>query len=165
VIHFVTYAILNTPINCVWQDLLEGWFPSSTPAAAEKPVKGQSEKPVVKKQGLNVTNTLAKFALDQSIGALINIPLFIGIMGMLKGQSVDQIINTVQEVRLLLLHHVVNTNLTIVSQDFMDIYISGAKLWPAVSLVSFVAIPANRRVIFGSAAGVVWNIYLSFKAR
>jgi hypothetical protein len=64
----------------------------------EKSTKEQSEKPVAKKQGLNVTNTLAKFALDQTIGALINIPLFIGVMGMLKGQSVDQIVNTVQKV-------------------------------------------------------------------
>jgi protein Mpv17 len=55
--------------------------------------------------------------------------------------------------------------LTEAIQDFMDIYISGAKLWPAVSLVSFAAIPANRRVIFGTIAGVVWNIILSFKAR
>jgi protein Mpv17 len=106
--HFVTYAILNTPINCVWQDLLEAWFPSSTATPAEKPVKGQSEKPPAK-QGLNVTNTLAKFALDQSIGALINIPLFIGIMGMLKAQSVDQIVNTVREVWSRLAYLVVNT--------------------------------------------------------
>jgi protein Mpv17 len=97
-LHFVTYAIINTPINCVWQDQLEAWFPSSTPAVVEKPTKESSEKPVAKKQGLNITNTLAKFILDQSVGALINIPLFIGVMGMLKGQNVDQIVNTVQEV-------------------------------------------------------------------
>jgi protein Mpv17 len=51
------------------------------------------------------------------------------------------------------------------AQDFLDIYTSGVKLWPAVSLVSFVAIPADRRVIFGTLAGVVWNIILSFKIR
>lgn len=49
-------------------------------------------------------------------------------------------------------------------QDFVDIYLSGMKLWPAVSLISFTAIPANRRVIFGSLAGVAWNIYLSLKS-
>jgi hypothetical protein len=79
--------------------MLEGWFPSSKAASAETPVKGEKQS-VTKKQGLDVTNTLAKFALDQTIGALINIPMFIGIMGMLKGESIDQIVNTVQHVRL-----------------------------------------------------------------
>jgi hypothetical protein len=82
-------------VNIVWQDLLESWFPSSQPVAEK--VKGD-EKAVEKKSGLSITNTLAKFALDQTVGALINIPLFIGIMGMLKGQSVDQIVETVQKV-------------------------------------------------------------------
>ncbi|KAF2434833.1 hypothetical protein EJ08DRAFT_431787 [Tothia fuscella] len=145
ILQFVTYTILNTPINIVWQDLLESWFPSSQPAAE---IAKSNEKPTVaaKKQGLSIQNTLAKFALDQSLGALINIPLFIGIMGMLKGQGVDQIVNTVKA-------------------DFWDIYTSGAKLWPAVSLISFAAIPPNKRVIFGSIAGVVWNVYLSLKSR
>jgi len=88
----VTYSILNTPINYIWQDKLEEWFPSSKPAPVAK------EKTVEKRQALDVQNTLTKFALDQTVGAGINIPLFIGIMGMLKGQSLDQIVATVQRV-------------------------------------------------------------------
>jgi len=140
IIQFIIYSILNTPINCVWQNKLEEWFPSS------KPVPVVKEKGVEKPAGLDIQNTLIKFALDQTVGAGVNIPLFIGIMGLLKGHSVHQIVGTVQ-------------------RDFMEIYISGAKLWPLVSLVSFAALPAHRRVIFGSLAGVVWNIYLSLMAK
>jgi hypothetical protein len=47
----------------------------------------------------------------------------------------------------------------------LDIYFSGMKLWPAVSLINFTLIPPERRIIFGSIAGVIWNIYLSLMAR
>lgn len=46
-------------------------------------------------------NTLVKFVLDQTLGAAVNIPLFIGIIGMVKGQSVDTITNNVKTVSIL----------------------------------------------------------------
>jgi len=146
ILQFVTYSILNTPINCVWQDWLESAFPSTVPAAVEVPNTKEKTTSVEKKQVLSVKNTLIKFVMDQTIGAAFNIPLFIGIIGMVKGQSVDKI------------NHSIKT-------DFIDMYLSGMKLWPAVSIISFAAVPAQHRVIFGSLAGVAWNIYLSLKAR
>jgi len=149
ILHFVTYAILNTPINCLWQDWLESTFPSNKPAAVETPTdpKGHDKTTTVeKKQVLDVKNTIIKFVMDQTVGAAFNIPLFIGIIGMVKGQSVDRIVSTVQ-------------------RDFWEVYFSGMKLWPAVSIISFAAIPPERRVIFGSLAGVAWNIYLSLMAQ
>lgn len=146
VLQFVTYSILNTPINCLWQDWLESAFPSTKPAAVEVPKPDSKTREVEQKQVLDVKNTLIKFFMDQTIGASFNIPLFIGIIGMLKGQSLDMIVHAVK-------------------RDFVEVYLSGMKLWPAVSIISFAAIPAERRVIFGSLAGVAWNIYLSLMAR
>lgn len=98
VIQFVTYSVINTPINVFWQNQLEAWFPSNKAARVEA-IKENEKSPVQKKGGLDIKNTLIKFGLDQSIGAGINIPLFIGIMGALKGQSMDMIVNLVKEVR------------------------------------------------------------------
>jgi len=150
ILQFVTYAILNTPINCVWQDWLESMFPSTKSVTVEKPTDtkegNNNVTRVEKEQVLDVKNTIVKFLADQTIGAAFNIPLFIAIIGMLKGQNMDQIVNTVHG-------------------EIWDIYLSGLKLWPAVSLLSYTFIPAGQRVIFGSLAGVVWNIYLSLKAQ
>lgn len=37
----------------------------------------------------------------------------------------------------------------------------GYKFWPAISLISFVWVPVDKRVVFGCSVGVVWGIYLS----
>lgn len=37
---------------------------------------------------------------------------------------------------------------------------AGLKLWPAVSIISFTMIPAERRVVFGSLVALGWNIFL-----
>jgi protein Mpv17 len=160
----VTYSILNTPINCYWQDFLEASFPSNVPANIEVPNKQEKTTTLETKQVLSIKNTLIKFFMDQTIGAAFNIPLFIGIIGMVKGQSVETITNNIKAVsrrdEIRLIWHANG-----LCQDFLDVYLSGMKLWPAVSLISFTVIPADRRVIFGSLAGVAWNIYLSLKAR
>jgi len=149
VAQFVFYTIVNVPINYAWQDRLEAAFPSSKTAtfteSAEKS-DNRVKKGTETKKTLNVTNTIIKFVCDQTIGAGFNIPLFLISIGLAKGQTLDQIIDTVRK-------------------EALSIYLAGAKLWPAVSLISFIAIPVHRRVIFGSIAGVIWNIYLSLKAR
>lgn len=40
----------------------------------------------------------------------------------------------------------------------------GYKFWPAISLISFLWIPVDKRVVFGASVGVVWGIYLSLAA-
>jgi protein Mpv17 len=142
---FVIYTLVNVPINIAWQNAIEAAFPGSRPAAPavkdgekkKKPVAAQPDPPVVR-------NTIIKFLLDQTVGAAFNIPLFLVTIGLLQGQNVAQVVRTVQN-------------------DGWDIYKAGLKLWPAVSLTMFAAVPAEHRVIFGSLAGVGWNIYLSLK--
>jgi len=40
----------------------------------------------------------------------------------------------------------------------------GYKFWPAISLISFVWVPVDKRVVFGCSVGVAWGIYLSLMA-
>jgi protein Mpv17 len=105
---------------------------------------------------------LIKFGLDQTVGAAFNIPLFLATMEVLKLQGLRNISSVIQKVYSSERGYI-NFILTIF-QDAWSIYLAGLKLWPAVSIVSFAAIPVEQRVIFGSIAGVIWNVYLSFKA-
>lgn len=57
-----------------------------------------------------------------------------------------------------------NTGLTSHSQETFPVIISGYKLWPMVSFLSFTFVPVDRRVVFFSAFGLGWNIYMSLVA-
>jgi protein Mpv17 len=99
ILQFVTYSILNTPINCWWQDLIEASFPSNVRRDVKVQNKTDEKATALKtEQVFSVKNTIIKFFLDQTIGAAVNIPLFIGIIGMVKGQSLDTITNNVKAV-------------------------------------------------------------------
>lgn len=54
--------------------------------------------------------------------------------------------------------------LIVIVQDSYEIWTSGLLVWPAVSLISFIAVPAEKRVLFGSMVGVAWGVYLSLLA-
>ena len=47
-------------------------------------------------ESLDKKNTLVKFVLDQTVGAAFNIPLYFAILGTLKGQSAEYIINAIK---------------------------------------------------------------------
>jgi len=42
--------------------------------------------------------------------------------------------------------------------------IARLKYRPVVSTLMYIAVPVDRRVVFGSACGVIWGIYLSLYA-
>jgi hypothetical protein len=161
IVQFVIYSILNTPINVAWQGWLESNFPSTKPV-----IKTPKEKaePAKQEEVLDLKNTILKFLLDQTVGAAFNIPLYFIILGTLKGQSVDHILTAVKRVSSIPVPPSIAL-LMAFKQDSLNIYFSGMKLWPPVSLISFVFVPAEQRVIFGSIAGVIWNIYLSLMAQ
>jgi hypothetical protein len=89
------------PINVFWQNWLEATFPGSKPAPAAAQAKGEKKKPSEQKTVRDVKNIVIKFLMDQTVGAAINIPLFLGTIGAVKGQSVDYIVNTIREVSSL----------------------------------------------------------------
>lgn len=97
---------------------------------------------------LSKTNVLIKFLLDQTIGAVFNTILFLAFMGYANASPTgkqgpwDAV---EREVRA----------------KFWPILMDGAKLWPFFSLISFLFIPVDKRVVAGCLVGVGWNIYLS----
>ena len=78
--------------------MLEATFPGSKPAPVTEPSEKKAKKTSNEKTTVDVRNTLIKFACDQTIGAVINIPLFIATIGATKGQGLEQILTTIQRV-------------------------------------------------------------------
>jgi len=85
------------PINVLWQDWLESTFPGNKTV----PVKdGKDEKGAPKtKTVLDVKNTLIKFAMDQTVGASFNIPIFLSTIGATKGLPWEAIVENIRKVR------------------------------------------------------------------
>ncbi|PYH45372.1 uncharacterized protein BP01DRAFT_356875 [Aspergillus saccharolyticus JOP 1030-1] len=95
--------------------------------------------------GNGVRNFLAKFLLDQTVGSVMNIVLFVVLINWLKGVSLSGCWGLVLE-------------------DFRPIMMARLKYRPLVSVLMYTVVPADRRVVFGSACGVIWGVYLSLYA-
>ena len=50
--------------------------------------------------------------------------------------------------------------LLVYGQDFMPLMLAGFKIWPFVSLINFMAIPVENRLLVSNLFGVVWAVYL-----
>ncbi|OCL12349.1 hypothetical protein AOQ84DRAFT_386190 [Glonium stellatum] len=136
---FAFCTVLNTPLNCLWQQYLEETFPSQKPAPAS------SKKPVEAQRSLDASNVFKKLLLDQTLGAAVNTVLYITVMAGMNGASANEIIQAVRE-------------------GFWPLTLDGYKLWPLFSLVSFLWIPVDKRVLASCAVGMGWGIYLSLLA-
>ncbi|GKZ19262.1 hypothetical protein AbraCBS73388_003592 [Aspergillus brasiliensis] len=86
-----------------------------------------------------------KFLLDQTVGSVMNIVLFIVLINLLKGVGWGDVWG-------------------LVCEDFKPIMIARLKYRPVVSLLMYTVVPVDRRVVFGSACGVIWGVYLSLYA-
>ena len=86
---------------------------------------------------LNFRNTITKFALDQTIGAAVNTILFIGGIALLRGKPFDEVVKQCQD-------------------QFWPLMYAGQKLWPGVSLTSFLLVPVEYRTTFGGIIGLFW---------
>jgi len=100
---FTTCAFIVSPLGYLWLESLESWFPGTvTPENnSGKAKKGGRGDPEAQKPRLNVTNTVAKVIIDQTIGGAWNTVLFIMTMGMLQGLNYDVIQNEIQQVRIV----------------------------------------------------------------
>ncbi|KAJ5882385.1 uncharacterized protein N7529_001057 [Penicillium soppii] len=139
--HFTTCAFITSPLGYLWLGSLEAWFPGRG-ESKKKNAMGEKKHDEQSQPALNVTNTLAKIVIDQSVGGAWNTALFIVTMGMLRGLSYDTIVEQIET-------------------DFWPIMLAGFKLWPLVSILNFTVVPADRRMLVGSLFGVVWAVYLS----
>ncbi|KAF2810354.1 uncharacterized protein BDZ99DRAFT_462934 [Mytilinidion resinicola] len=148
ILKFALYTFLNTPPNCLWQAYLEDTFPTQPlapppPKATEKP-----PPPPPKTQPISLANVAKKLALDQTVSAAVNTVLFLAFMGYLNASGEAAVESASAEVR----------------NKFWPLLLDGYKLWPLFSVVSFMWIPVEKRVVVGSLVGVLWGIYLSLLA-
>ncbi|KAA8900484.1 hypothetical protein FN846DRAFT_141989 [Sphaerosporella brunnea] len=134
--HFVLFALIATPPNFLWQQQMEAWFPSQVPV-----VDAKSEKTDMK---FSKSNTVKKFLTDQLLGGPVNTVLFLAAMGYFRGLTGGALLVYIQE-------------------EFWPLTLAGLKLWPTVSLISFSAVPAERRIVFGSLVALGWNVYLGLR--
>ncbi|KAJ5608741.1 hypothetical protein N7528_009308 [Penicillium herquei] len=180
-VQFVTYGILIVPINFYWQRALEARYPgfpsraeianvfrcssrscslksffsfsfirslfSSSSSDDTLPSHREKDKekwaPRARKSGLH--SFVMKFIFDQTLAGVMNIVLFVVLINFLKGEGLQRL----WELVLL---------------DFRPIMIARLKYRPIVSTLMYTVIPVDRRVVFGSACGVIWGIYLSLYA-
>ena len=96
--HYVSvllYSVLATPLNFLWQQLLEQYFPGYTLKKVEVDDGG---KGVEVEKRLDVRNTVIKVILDQTVGAVLNVTGYIGVTRLLRGVPVGMCLDAVKEV-------------------------------------------------------------------
>jgi hypothetical protein len=143
---FAVFSVISNPPNILWQTFLEDHFPTKVPSSAQKT---GDEKPASPNQtATSTTNILIKFLLDQTIGAVVNTMLFLAYMAY---------VNASQQGKANAWDAVYKE----CSQKTWPMMKDGYKFWPAISLISFVWVPVDKRVVFGCSVGVLWGIYLS----
>jgi hypothetical protein len=97
---------------------------------------------------MSKTNVLIKFLLDQTFGAAVNTLMFLVFMSYTNASP------TAKEGQW-------NAVARDVQNKFYPMMKDGYKFWPGVSLISFLWIPVDKRIVFGCSVGVIWGIYLS----
>lgn len=171
------------------QEFLENTWPayhaSPTPEAVasasrgdEKALEKEAEEGRLVEPKLNITNTLIKTVLDQTISAAFNTVVFslfihgvqqamprpLGTPLSTPDQSVNYLLALAKgDVRTSPIDWESVKGKT--AADFWPMVFAGWKLWPFVSLVNFAFIKTvTGRNLVGSLAGVAWGIYLSLAA-
>ena len=95
ILALVTFSLLSTPPNYLWQQQVEKLLPAYTTRKIEVDAGGRG---VTVEKKLNVSNTIMKFAFDQTVLALINVTLFIGGVRLLQGVPLNECLRAVKEV-------------------------------------------------------------------
>ncbi|KAJ5339327.1 hypothetical protein N7541_011277 [Penicillium brevicompactum] len=175
---FLIYGIIIVPPNFYWQRALEARYPGfpsraefkdafsarrlkslfsprawlslfsskhddSLPSHDKEKEKHARWTPRAQTSGLRCF--LMKFFFDQTLASITNIVLFVAIINLLKGENLSK-------------------TWELVVLDFKPIMSARLKYRPIVSALMYTVIPVDRRVVFGSACGVIWGVYLSLYA-
>ncbi|KAF1963145.1 hypothetical protein CC80DRAFT_487542 [Byssothecium circinans] len=152
ILKFIVFSIVSNPPNIVWQSFIEDLFPTNVPASLPPPSEKTESKSKPSATRMSKRNILIKFILDQTVGAVFNTLMFLVFMGYINDNSAD------------VGKSGGGTWATIeaeIRDKFYPMVIDGYKFWPIVSLVSFLWVPVDKRVVFGCSVGVLWGIYLS----
>ncbi|THW64775.1 hypothetical protein D6D19_09436 [Aureobasidium pullulans] len=159
-LRFVIFTLLTAPPNYLWQHALERVFPGRKPIDSTKTVLPRYEirehdellgEDVLQQEEefetkLDWKNTMIKWFVDcMTLGALLNTAAFLILMGIMKGRSPGEIG-------------------TVLRTDTFPIIYASYKIWPLASIVNFALIPVEKRIVFLSAVGLVWGVFLSLTA-
>ncbi|KAF2634097.1 hypothetical protein P280DRAFT_335559 [Massarina eburnea CBS 473.64] len=159
-LHFAILSVITTPVNYYWQNWLERTFPGWKPGKithtaalsdAEKgtPSREDGENKRALEKDARVRdwwNIFRKWFCDCiTFGALLNTTMFLVLMGVMEGKKWEQI----------------EGNLKV---DMWKIIWDSYKIWPIANLVSTTYVPVERRIVFLSFCGLLWNVYLTMVA-
>ncbi|KAI1489618.1 Mpv17/PMP22 family protein [Biscogniauxia mediterranea] len=184
VFQFILYAFLNVPPNFLWQELLESSFPAyhmaptseavaSASAGDEKELEKEAQEGRLVEPKLNITNTVIKLILDQTVGAAANtilLSLFMhSIQDAMLRPAAGPLSGAENSFQYLISPGAVDYAavdwsgvLERSKAEFWPLLVTSWKLWPLVSLINYVFVKTiEGRNLVGSLAGVVWGIYLS----
>lgn len=149
------------------QEWLEAAFPARPRAS---PAPGRPPAP----PRLSLRNTLAKFALDQTLGAAANTLLFSAYAHALRAavRPAAPAASPLAAVRHLLRPGSVDLAAVdlaavwaAVRRDFWPIVWAGMRFWPLVSLVNFALVSTlEARNLVAALAGIAWGVYMSLWA-
>jgi hypothetical protein len=161
-IRFALLSVLTTPVNYYWQSWLERTFPgwkhvkrsdvsSTSDIESGIPLKDEGEDKRVMEKEVRVRNwwnILCKWFCDCiTFGALLNTTMFLVLMGVMEGKAWAQIEDMLR-------------------RDMWTIIWDSYRIWPIANLISTMYVPVEKRVVFLSFFGLLWNIYLTlFAAR
>ncbi|EMD92793.1 hypothetical protein COCC4DRAFT_32434 [Bipolaris maydis ATCC 48331] len=157
---FAIMVVLTAPVNYHWQNWLERAFPGWKTVKQTRTVgDGEEEKGIMLKEdgdgrGIieeevrvrNWWNIFRKWFTDCiTMGALLNQSMFLVLIGIMKRKTV-----------------------ALIAQDFRNelfgLIFDSYKVWPIANFFSTTFIPVERRIVFLSFCGLLWNIYLSLVA-
>ncbi|KAF2274513.1 integral membrane protein-like protein [Westerdykella ornata] len=163
---FLVMGAIGGPVNFHWQSWLERTFPGwktvgrkrefTTLDTEEKGVSLAIQYEGSPGPGLhtykeevrvrNWWNIFCKWFTDCiTMGALLNTTLFLVVMGVLKGKPWPQIGFDLRT-------------------EMWPIIWDSYKVWPVANFFSTTYCPVERRIVFLSCCGLLWNIYLSLVA-
>lgn len=100
---FMLIAIVMTPPNYLYQKYLEDSFPARIPLDSDPKTSdgrggGGEVVPKYGRDRLSKTNTVVKFCLDQSLGAMANTAGFILLVGLLRGKEWGLVVSELNQV-------------------------------------------------------------------
>ncbi len=180
---YTLFALLSTPPNFLWQETLESAFPSyriaptaealaSAAASDDAALDDESARGALVEPQLSKRNTLAKFVLDQTLGAAVNTLLFSLFMhgvreGMAhhydvagKGKGAWGFVAGGDVVRYEAVEWV--GVWAKARGEFWGLVRAGWRFWPVVSLVNYGFVKSvEARSLVGALAGLAWGVYLS----
>ncbi|KAF2734801.1 hypothetical protein EJ04DRAFT_534653 [Polyplosphaeria fusca] len=158
-IQFAVMTCISAPINFHWQAWLEKTWPQYKTITRKRDDDNldAEEKEVFLKEGAgrrdaehevkvrDWPNVWMRWFTDCiTIGAIFNTLMFLILMGTMKGKGLTEVMTDVQ------------------TKTWKIIW-DGYKMWPIANFASSY-VPVERRIVFFSCCGLLWNIYLTFVA-